>query len=76
MFCGPGHYHRKFNSINSKRPWSPILILHFFQHGFLAATFLRQGCFGWDFISFLLLLPNFSFFAKIMLCNNVIWCAS
>ena len=30
---------------------------------FLSATILHQGCFGWNFISFMLLLPLFSFLA-------------
>ena len=52
----PGHHYQNFNSINSRRPWLPILISHLFQHGFLrllATTFLHQGYFGLDFTSFL-----------------------
>ena len=59
-----GHRYQNFNSINSRRPWSPILISHRFQHGLFYSwpqLFLQQGCFGWDFISFLLLIPLFSF---------------
>ena len=80
MFCGLVIIIKTFNSINSRRPWPPILISHLFKHGLFLNSwlqlFLHQGCFGWDFISFLLLLPLFSFLSNIFLCNNVIWCAS
>ena len=57
MFCGLVII-KKINSINNRRPWSPFWF-HIFQHGlsrFLAITFLCQGCFGWDFTSFLHIL--------------------
>ena len=54
MFCGLVIIIKTFNSINSRRPWPPILISHLFQHGLFLNSwpqlFLHQGCFGWDFI--------------------------
>ena len=52
MFCGLVIIIKTFNSINSRRPWPPILISHLFQHGLFLNSwpqlFLHQGCFGWD----------------------------
>ena len=52
MFCGLVIIIKAFNSINSRRPWPPILISHLFQHGLFLNSwpqlFLHQGCFGWD----------------------------
>ena len=49
----PGHHYQNLNSINSRRPWLPILISHLFQHSLFLDSwpqlFLHQGCFGWDF---------------------------
>ena len=48
MFCDLVISIKTFNSINSRRPWPPILISHLFQHGlfkFLAATFFTPGVF-------------------------------
>ena len=33
MFCGLVIIIKTFNSINSRKPWPPILISHLFQHG-------------------------------------------
>ena len=52
MFCGLVIIIKNLNSINSRRPWPPILISHLFQHGLFLDSwpqlFLNQGCFGWD----------------------------
>ena len=59
---------KKFNSINSRKPWSPIFRM-FFSMAFLDSWLQLFWCFGWNFISF-------SFLAKSLLCNNLIWCAN
>ena len=64
MFCGLVIIIKNFNSIGSRRPWLPILISHLFSMAFLDSWpqhFLHQGYFGWNFISFLLLLLLFRF---------------
>ena len=51
---------KNFNFINSRRPWPPNLILHLFHPGLFSSwplLFLHQGCFGWDFTSFLVVFP-------------------
>ena len=81
MFCGLLISIKNFNSINSRRLWLPIFITHLFQHGLfwiLGCNFFytRSVLVGISFCFFLLLLPLFSFLAKILLCNNMIWYAS
>ena len=52
MFCVLVIIIKTFNSINSRRPWPPILISHLFQHGlFLNSWPQHQGCFGRDIYS-------------------------
>ena len=50
MFCGLVIIMKNLNSINSRRPWPPILISHLFQHSLFLNSwpqlFLHQGCFG------------------------------
>ena len=50
--CGLVIIIKNLNSINSRRPWPPLLISHLFQHGLFLDSwlqlFLYQGCFGWD----------------------------
>ena len=74
MFCRTVIILINFNSINNRRPWPPILILHFVQYGFfkfLAANFFTSGVLWLGFHSFSLLFL-FSFLAKILLGNNMI----
>ena len=85
MFCGLVIIIKTFNSINSRRPWPPILISHLFKHGLFLNSwpqlFLHQGCFGWDTLieqSLYLIVqsPTVSFKKYTLIKESNYFCAS